>query len=374
MQRPVGTRDERIDIIRGLSLIGIVLVNVNAMNSPAWMHAQGFAFIVNSWDSFFANTVFDFFAKKTYPIFAFLFGYSASIFLSRQINQHIPVRYWYQRMFALSVFGFLNVLLIWWGDILINYAIVGLLLPLFFIIPKRYLWIVCCFLIILLWLFSAMVGLTTKMEISHTDYQLYLGQLDFYEITKQRLYDFYIYNFWGYFQFSKSLYWFLIYFCFHWQLLTLMVLGMICQKRDVFKYDKFPWLMITLILMVYIFIQSILDSGQQIGFFYLKNLLLPAVLVLVLMFMLRDNHVRKWFSPLAKAGQMSLTIYLISSLIFSLLFYGYGVGLYGKTGPAHSSVMAILLMLFLCWLSVLWGRKFPVGPLEFLLRKITYLS
>ena len=63
-------RDLRIDILRGISLIGIIYVNAMLMNSPAWMFEQGFAFAVTWHDNLFSGIVQDIFSRKTYPIFA----------------------------------------------------------------------------------------------------------------------------------------------------------------------------------------------------------------------------------------------------------------------------------------------------------------
>jgi uncharacterized protein len=72
---------------------------------------------------------------------------------------------------------------------------------------------------------------------------------------------------------------------------------------------------------------------------------------------------------LAAAGRLSLTNYLAQSLILSFVAYGYGLGLYGQSGPAGCLALAGgIFCLQLLW-SPWWLRRFSVGPAEWLLRR-----
>ncbi len=76
--------------------------------------------------------------------------------------------------------------------------------------------------------------------------------------------------------------------------------------------------------------------------------------------------------PLAAVGRASLSNYLLQSVICSCLFYGYGLGLYGKVGPAVGLVLAVIIFLAQVPLSVLWLRHLRFGPAEWLWRTLTY--
>ncbi len=69
---------------------------------------------------------------------------------------------------------------------------------------------------------------------------------------------------------------------------------------------------------------------------------------------------------------MALTNYLLQTLICTTLFYSYGLGLYGKVGPAAAALLAIAIYLFQVALSLLWVRRFRFGPAEWLWRSATY--
>jgi uncharacterized protein len=70
---------------------------------------------------------------------------------------------------------------------------------------------------------------------------------------------------------------------------------------------------------------------------------------------------------------MPLTNYLMQTLIATALFYGWGLGLWGKVGPALDLVLAIgIFFAVQVPLSKWWLRRFEMGPMEWLWRKLTY--
>jgi uncharacterized protein len=77
-------------------------------------------------------------------------------------------------------------------------------------------------------------------------------------------------------------------------------------------------------------------------------------------------------SPLAAVGRMALTNYLLQSIICTLLFYGYGLGLYDEVGPAGGILLAIVIYTFQVLWSNWWLRRFQFGPMEWLWRTLTY--
>ncbi len=81
---------------------------------------------------------------------------------------------------------------------------------------------------------------------------------------------------------------------------------------------------------------------------------------------------KKCLAPLRAVGRMALTNYLLQTLICTTLFNAYGLGLYGKVGPAAAALMAIAIYLLQVGLSVLWIRRFRFGPAEWLWRRATY--
>ena len=69
---------------------------------------------------------------------------------------------------------------------------------------------------------------------------------------------------------------------------------------------------------------------------------------------------------------MGLTTYLTQSVVCTLLFYNYGLGLYGKVGFAGMLGISVLLYSSQMAVSTWWLKRFRFGPVEWLWRKLTY--
>ena len=79
------------------------------------------------------------------------------------------------------------------------------------------------------------------------------------------------------------------------------------------------------------------------------------------------------FAPMAAAGRMPLTNYLMQTLIATTLFYGWGFGLWGRVGPAAQLVLAFAIFFVIqVPLSIWWLRRFDYGPMEWVWRYLTY--
>ena len=117
-------REALPDRLRGVALLGIVVVNA------AFLGISGYGFTAESvqgpgnWLT--ALLVFTFAQGKFYLLFSFLFGYSASFILRDNSTPHR--RRYLRRLLALFLFGLAHAVFFFVGDILITYAIFGLLL------------------------------------------------------------------------------------------------------------------------------------------------------------------------------------------------------------------------------------------------------
>jgi uncharacterized protein len=76
--------------------------------------------------------------------------------------------------------------------------------------------------------------------------------------------------------------------------------------------------------------------------------------------------------PLAATGRMPLTMYLTQSVVCTLLFFGYGFGLYTKVGFTGMLGITVALFGVQMVVSTWWLRRFRFGPAEWLWRKLTY--
>jgi uncharacterized protein len=76
-----------------------------------------------------------------------------------------------------------------------------------------------------------------------------------------------------------------------------------------------------------------------------------------------------WLVPL---GRMALTNYLAQSIVLGFVFYGYGLGLFGRLSSAEALPIGLTLYAAQIAASAAWLRRFRFGPAEWLWRSATY--
>jgi uncharacterized protein len=91
-----------------------------------------------------------------------------------------------------------------------------------------------------------------------------------------------------------------------------------------------------------------------------------------LLLLLRSPSVRNAAAPLAAIGRMALSNYLAQSVILSLLFYGYGLGLSGRVGSAPAVLIGLIIYGTQALCSLWWLQRYRFGPVEWLWRSLTY--
>jgi uncharacterized protein len=89
---------------------------------------------------------------------------------------------------------------------------------------------------------------------------------------------------------------------------------------------------------------------------------------------------RLFFNPIwrvgllgfAAIGRTALSNYLLQSVVCTLIFYGYGLGFYGRCPPLPGLALSILIYGLQVPLSVWWMRRYSFGPAEWVWRALTY--
>ena len=81
---------------------------------------------------------------------------------------------------------------------------------------------------------------------------------------------------------------------------------------------------------------------------------------------------QRWLRPLAPLGRMALTNYLLQSLVAALLFHGYGLGLARRVSPSLALLIAVAILAGQLPISGWWLRRYRFGPAEWLWRTLTY--
>jgi uncharacterized protein len=396
---PSSQRIETIDILRGFAIFGILLVNMALFTHAIYGQALNLNQPSGALDRL-ARWGIQFFAEgKFYSIFAFLFGLGMAI-QYRRAQEHGTrfVPFFLRRMLVLLGIGFIHAYLFWIGDILLLYAVLGVVLLLFRNCRPRALLIWAgVFLIVPLLINSALLGLVAlgrampegaamvdaALVEQQRSYQALSAQADqvyasgtFAEITRQRVQDMtFIYFTWPFTAFN---------------VLAMMLLGLYAGARRIF--DDIPgrlplirrlwlWGLVVGVIgnLVYVIAGQVSNrsdpspqlilalSGQTFG--------APALSIFYMTSLVLLTQAAAWqlrLQPLASVGRMAISNYLLQTLICTTLFYGYGFGLYGQVGAAAGVLLTLAIYALQIPLSVWWLRHFRFGPVEWLWRSLTY--
>lgn len=395
-------RIQIIDILRGFALFGILVVNMAIFSRPF----QSILFAADPatpWYDRAAEWLIHFLAEgKFYALFSMLFGLGMVLLMERiqgRSGRFVPL--YVRRLLALLLIGVVHAFLIWPGDILIMYALLGFPLILFRKARPRTLLIWAVILLAIPLLFTAAgTGLVElgrafpegaeQIELSFAQVEAgYLADVaranrvypsgSFLEITAQRIYDY------G----SMGLTSFLV---LGFNVLAMFLIGVWFGKRRKFQdleanqpfFRKLlVWGLIVGLAGNAIYATLILTSprfeptgsllvatvAQAIGAPLLSLAYASAICLLAL-----RPAWHRVLQLLAPVGQMALTNYLLESIIATLIFYGYGLGLFGQVGSALGLVLTVVIFLLLIPFSHWWMKRFRYGPAEWLWRSLTYLK
>jgi uncharacterized protein len=102
------------------------------------------------------------------------------------------------------------------------------------------------------------------------------------------------------------------------------------------------------------------------------NLLVASTYLLLILLIASFSTPARLLKPIALMGRMSLTNYLMQSLILGIIFYGWGFGLFGQANVMMVVAIALAVYLFQILLNMIYFRFFETGPLEKIWRKWSY--
>ena len=389
-QAQIGPTTERqrhviLDALRGLALMGIALANFPVFglwtflssSEQKAMPTAGIDEIVR----FLQYLLVD---GKFYTIFSLLFGIGFSLILARH-GRRLFVR----RMLILVCIGFLHLIFIWSGDILLLYAIGGLLLTLFVGLKDKAL-LVTAFLLILI-----PIGLDALTEFWGIDFASPFYQKWWQVAEAQGINED---NFASWLRdahsYSQMFVFLLQGACERmWEFVEghrlpkvvgLFMLGYLAGKHRLYaRLQELPlkrlfWPLLLLALPLSMLYAYSAVSGHPWGrtvhsLLYAVSVIPMAAVYIIgvcLAYLCRPGAaVFRW---LAAPGRMALTNYISQSLIGIMLFYGLGFGLGTSFGLIYIELVALAIVLMQVMLSLIWLHYFRFGPFEWLWRMCTY--
>jgi len=374
-------RDIAPDVLRGFALLGILVVNIQFMGLSSDQGARG------EWTQGFANGSATFliaalFAGKFYLLFSFLFGYSSN-YVIRNDRSNRPR--WIKRCFVLIAFGAIHFTFLWHGDIIFMYGLLGLLLTFFFFREDRTLKIWTRIIFSISTIFILLIGVMTFiLEFlleedlgSSTESSLdeILRNGTFLESIPARLEVWLLSISSGIFlQGGLAFAAFLLGVRLARSNFLSSPIDKAANSRLMKKGLVFG-LPIQIIAAV-IFLQNE-QASQPSESIYLLSLF-ASILAAPLLSMFYVGVIRKlveerphlvlWMKP---AGKMSLTIYISQSVITSLIFSPWGLGLFQDLQTWQVFILAFGIWLLLSYFAAQWLKRFEQGPLEKLVSSLT---
>jgi uncharacterized protein len=369
------------DVLRGFALLGILIVNIQFMGLSSAEGARG------DWTQGFANGSATFliaalFAGKFYLLFSFLFGYSSNYVIRNDKSNRAR---WIKRCLVLIGFGALHFTFLWHGDIIFVYGLFGLLLTFFFFradrtlkIWSRIVFFVSTFFIILIgalaltaeYLLEEDLGSSTVLSLDEI-----LRSGTFLESIPARLEVWVLSISSGIFlQGGLAFAAFLVGVRLARSNFLSSPLDKDANSRLVKKGLVFG-LPIQVIAAV-ILLQNE-QSAEPSESVYLISLFVSFVTA-PLLSMFYVGVIRKlveekpnlviWMMP---AGKMSLTIYISQSVLTSLIFGPWGLGLFQALQTWQVFLLAFAIWLLLSYIAAEWLKKFNQGPFEKLVSSLT---
>lgn len=404
-------RISSIDTLRGFALLGIL-----PMNIPFFAY-YSFAFFNPSIQGGFEGANFLawlfghlFFEFKMMTIFSALFGAGIIVFTTRaQQRTGRSAGLFYRRLGWLLLFGLIHAYIIWEGDILVTYAICGMVAFLFRKLSVKWLLLIAGALLMVAPILNVLFGafmelarsaaqavdagtaedwqeglgaawpdmqrgfLPTEEELARQRDAFTGGYMDLlpHRATQAAMFQFFMLPLWGI-----------------WRVTAVMLIGMAAMKSGVFSNLRSTRFYSRLLAFGYGLGLPIVGVGAWLWvrndfdvvrwywldshFNYFGSMLVAAGHVALVMLIIRAGALRWLTARLAAVGQMAFSNYIAHSVLCAMLFYGYGLGLWGEV--SRLGLWGIVLLIWgaqLVW-SPIWLARFRFGPLEWLWRTLTY--
>lgn len=410
-------RISAIDTIRGFALLGILLMNICSFGLPGAAYANPVpAGGATGWNLFtwcLMSVIAD---GKMRAIFSLTFGASVYLLIDRLSRKGAAAEaadVHYRRMLWLLLFGLIHAYFIWGGDILFPYAMMGLVLyPLRKLSPRALL--TGAAILVLIMTGEALREYYHTKNL-HSEYlQIQVAEKEGKKLTsaqqeqkkewEETVKDFspsaedlktetdaHLGSYFQLFAFrAKDVYRFHsypIYAPFPWfDILAMMLIGMALLKLGVLtgNYSSKFYLWMALFSFAiglpahswwvwwYVKQQFSLDSWNFTGLAYEIGRFTAFGYIAVILMVIKSGVLRTATKTLACAGRMAFSNYILTSLICTTIFEGYGFGLFGKLQRYQLYGIVLCVWMVILIVSPIWLRHFCFGPLEWVWRSLTY--
>jgi len=338
-------------------------------------------------DTFSVRVLQLFFYSKFFPIFSFLFGLGITMQAMHFIQKNnLKTSFFVRRMFILFVFGILHILLLWSGDVIHLYAILGLL-TLVLLKRSNRLIITLALLFLLFPFYDQVAGFIFEVvQYSPEGYlQEYSSEKIITTIRDGNYADGIKFRMKEYLANIPILFVFLAPVA-----LSMFLLGLYFGKNQlVYQLDRVvnrikKWAILIAVLtnlyrVIFLFVLPHLDiySNTWLRPLFFKGMFLSDIAMglfylWAIAWIWHNTSWKRLLHPLKYVGRMALTNYIMHSFIGLILFSSVGFSMYETLSPAQTLVTALAVFGFQVIFSKVWLTYFKFGPLEWIWRCFSY--
>lgn len=367
-----GKRTAIVDILRGWAILGVAIGNYSGLphirvpNETNGVLSE----ILSKIDQFF-------FAGKSWTLLTILFGYGFAILINNVTAKgKNPVTFFSWRMLLLFILAFVHSAF-WFGDILKDYAFLGLILLLFHKSSAKTLGILSAILVLLIPFVMAYIKSFNFERIDIISNPEYL-----------KLY--YSGNWLDFFKFNlvASFYQQIIApgyaITAHLVMLACMFFGVMLQKLNFFnrlnemkkllKYVLISSLVIAVIIGI-VFYFAIENKAEFLKFFHPYFWLILSTMIFIatgIMLLYINGKFKTVFSYFSAGGKMTLTNYIAQNILTAFIFSGIGFGVTYTLPYWFYFALAVFVFIIQLFISKWWFSKYNYGPIEWLWRCASY--
>jgi uncharacterized protein len=393
---PPGQRLPVLDVVRGFALLGILIMNMPGFGSSFFAEADGSFLWTHPVDRAAEQLREMLFSGKFNSMFSLLFGIGFTIQFAR-MEQADPKRattIYLRRLALLVLVGLVHACVFWTGDVLHIYALLGLLLvfPLRRAAPRT-----IVLLMGLCLLYPAVSGVLRLFLITPEITAMRVLEAQAFEASNNAAYG--RGSFWAaaiehgrefaYFYANPWSLWNTL--GFYVQMALTMLLGLLAGRLR--WPQRIPellprirrlhvWTLVVGLACGALF-TLVFEANRAPGpspikllggvAYWVSRLAMMLFYVLTIVRVMQHPAWARRLGPMAAAGRMPLTNYLMQTLICTTLFYGWGLGLWGRVGPAAGLALsfALFFAVQVPW-SLWWLHRHDQGPMERLWSRLTY--
>ena len=406
-----------LDVMRGFVLCGILLMNINGFGLANAYGDPTISGGSTGWNLYTWIATNMFFEGTMRGLFSLLFGVGMFILLDRMDKRHAGIKgadIYFRRLTWLLLFGVLHAyLLIWSGEILFNYALMGFLVYSFRRLPPKKLIIIAVVLFSIgtLWNFMEYKGkvemldtvekaTALKAEGKELDKDQKGALKEWEQIQEDRSPE----NISFYNESMRKGYFDVVAFnapiVFKWKtygpyrydawdVLSMMLLGIALFKLKILSGEKPVRFYLAMVVIGYAIgltvnyfeTTNILNKNFSYISFYETNTTYDLGRVTVAMghigmiMLFSKLNFLGWFKyAISCVGKMALTNYLTHSFICMIVFTGVGFGMFGKLERYELLYVVFSIWIFQLIISPIWLKYFHYGPAEWVWRRLSYLN